>query len=290
MPQAEGSNKVALFSKPHPDAPDVLARLARLLEDRGFEVLPDATTAESLGLGTSIRRERAAADARLVVSVGGDGTLLASARAVGDNLTPILGINLGSLGFLTETRCEEAESVLDAVLDGRAPIDSRRALRVIKNGPSTEPAPLALNDVVLSKKDLARLFSLSLFVDDEWVADYRADGLIIATPTGSTAYNLAAGGPLLLPGVDALIVNPICPHSLSQRPLILPGSAKIAVCLADRRDDGSVQVTLDGQVGFPIEAGEKVSIVGAPHPIRLLRPPGRSFFSVLRGKLGWGHP
>ncbi|MDQ7006192.1 MAG: NAD(+)/NADH kinase [Acidobacteriota bacterium] len=290
MPQTETSTQVALFSKPHPDAPEVLARLARRLDERGFEVLADETTAESLGLSRSVSRERAAAQARLVVSVGGDGTLLASARAVGEALTPILGINLGSLGFLTETRCEEAEAVLDAALDGRAPIDSRRALQVVKDDLPAESVPLALNDVVLSKKHLARLFSLSLFVDDEWVADYRADGLIIATPTGSTAYNLAAGGPLLLPGVEALIVNPICPHSLSQRPLILPGSAKISICLADRQDNGSVQVTLDGQVGFPIEAGEKVSIVGASRPIRLLRPPGRSFFSVLRGKLGWGHP
>ncbi len=283
---------VAVFSKPHPDAPAVLRRIARALERHGARMLPDTTTAEALGLAESagLRREEAAGSAGLVVSVGGDGTLLSAARSVGEREVPILGVNLGSLGFLTETRCEEVDQVLDLALRGRAPIDERTVLAVTLDG---EPGPgngFALNDVTFSKSDLARLFSLTLYVDDEWVADYRADGLILATPTGSTAYNLAAGGPVVVPGVEALVITPICPHSLSQRPIIVPGRCRVTIRLAEGQAATNVRVTLDGQTGFPLEPGSEVRIARAAHVVRLVRPPGRSFFAVLRDKLGWGHP
>ncbi len=282
---------VAVFSKPHPDAPAVLRRIARALERRGARLLPDATSAAALGLANGgLPREEAAGRAGLVVSVGGDGTLLSAARSVGDREIPILGVNLGSLGFLTETRCEEVDQVLDLALGGRAPIDERTVLAVTLDG---EPGPgrgFALNDVTFSKTDLARLFSLTLYVDDEWVADYRADGLILATPTGSTAYNLAAGGPVVVPGVEALVITPICPHSLSQRPIIVPGRCRVTIRLAEGQASTNVRVTLDGQTGFPLEPGSEVRIGRAGHVVRLVRPPGRSFFAVLRDRLGWGHP
>lgn len=288
MTKAEDT-AIAVFSKPHQEAVEVLTRIADLLRRRNIALLADESTARALGLPDWISREKAVERARMVIAVGGDGTLLASARAVGPAEKPILGVNLGSLGFLTETRCEEVEEVLTAALEGQAPVHLRWALTVRKDSQSSDGRRIALNDVVFSKSDLARLFSLSLFVDDQWVADYRADGLIISTPTGSTAYNLAAGGPLVLPGVDALLVTPICPHSLSQRPLILPGDARLAISLTEGSKAGNVQVTLDGQVGYPIESGEKIFVHRSSHPVRLIRPPGRSFFWVLRDKLGWGH-
>ncbi len=282
--------RVAVFSKAHRLAPDVLRTLVRSIERYGSTVIPDQATAEALGRGDGRPRTEAVEQAQLVISVGGDGTLLATARAVGARETPILGINLGRLGFLTETTCPELGPVLDAVFAGRAAVVERQLLAARLDGDAIEPPLAALNDVTFSKKDLARLFSLSLFVDDEWVADYRADGLIIATPTGSTAYNLAAGGPIVTPEVDCLLATPICPHSLSQRPLILPGSARLTVSIADDDAATDVQITLDGQVGIALERGEKVFIERAPHRVRLIRPAGRTFFTTLRDKLGWGHP
>lgn len=282
--------RIAVFSKPHPLAPDVLRTLVRAVERHGATVIPDQATAETLGRQDGRSRDEAVDRAQLVISVGGDGTLLATARAVGTRETPILGVNLGRLGFLTETTCPELDPVLDAVFAGRAAVIDRQLLAARLDGDAVEPPLAALNDVTFSKKDLARLFSLSLFVDDEWVADYRADGLIIATPTGSTAYNLAAGGPIVTPEVDCLLATPICPHSLSQRPLILPGSARLTVSIADDDAATDVQITLDGQVGIALERGERVFIEQAPHRVRLIRPAGRTFFTTLRDKLGWGHP
>ena len=288
MSPAEENPAVALFSKPHPQASAVLHRVVNVLRRRGIEVVADDTSARALGIDAAATRKEAAKRARLLVSVGGDGTLLAAARAVGDGEIPILGINLGHLGFLTETTCEDLDHVLDLALSGRAPVEARHLLQVRKDGRQAEEGDVALNDVVISKRDIARLFRLSLFVDDEWVTDYRADGLIVSTPTGSTAYNLAAGGPLVYPGVDALVITPICPHSLSQRPIIVPGTAKITVKLADGERTSDVQMTLDGQLGVPLEPGERVEIRRAPYSVRLVRSPGKTFFAVMREKLGWG--
>ena len=290
MNRPERPRLVAVFSKEHPLAPDVLRRLAQRIERLGAAVLPDRTSARALGREDGLGRDEAADRADLVISVGGDGTLLSTARAVGERETPILGVNLGRLGFLTETTCAELDGVLAAIFEGRAAVVERRLLAARRDGDETDPPWTALNDVTFSKKDLARLFSLSLFVDGEWVADYRADGLIIATPTGSTAYNLAAGGPIVTPEVDCLLATPICPHSLSQRPLILPGQARLTIAIADDDAARDVQITVDGQVGIGLERGEKVFIERARHRVRLIRPAGRTFFTTLRDKLGWGHP
>jgi NAD+ kinase len=281
---------VAVFSKPHPLAHAVLRQVATGLERHGVEIVPDPSTAKTLDLEQGIERGEAARRSSLVISVGGDGTLLSSARAVGELEVPILGVNLGNLGFLTETSSAEVNGILDAVLEGRAAFVRRNLLSVRREGEPEDSAQTVLNDVTFSKKDLARLFSFSLFVEGEWVADYRADGLILATPTGSTAYNLAAGGPIVVPEVDALVATPICPHSLSQRPIILPGHCTIAVALPEEESSADVQMTLDGQVGVPLVPGERILVRRAEHAVVLARPGGRTFFGVLRDKLGWGHP
>lgn len=280
-------SSVAVFSKPHAQAEAVLRRLSTILRRNGVEMLVDPTSAESLDIGTSMSREEAVERAQLVVSVGGDGTLLATARVIGAKELPILGVNLGNLGFLTETSCDAVDAAIQGALEGQLPIEKRQVLCVSQE--RTDPAPrIALNDVVFSKSDLARLFTLSVLVNNEWVTDFRSDGLILATPTGSTAYSLAAGGPVVTPKVDALVINPICPHSLSQRPIILSGDSIVTVVLPEIRQSKNVQVTLDGQVGFPIEAGDRITIRRADHDVHLIRPTGVSFFSVLRDKLGWG--
>jgi NAD+ kinase len=281
---------VAVFSKPHPEAPSVLRRVFSSLDRLGCEPLPDEDTAQTLGLDASLAREEAARRADLAVVIGGDGTLLASARAIGARETPILGINLGHLGFLTELRCDEIDDVLAAALAGRAPLERRPLLAVSHNDDQPDDQHLALNDVVISSSSAVRLFTLSLYIDAEWVTDYRADGLILSTPTGSTAYSLSAGGPVVVPSVDALLVTPICPHSLSQRPLVLPGTTRIRVVLPEGRPRTTVQATMDGQVAFPLLPGESVTVERAPFSSVLVRRPGRSFFGVLRSKLGWGHP
>ena len=281
---------VAVFSKPHPEAPSVLRRVFSSLDRLGCEALPDEDTARTLGLDAFLTREEAAHRADLAVVIGGDGTLLASARAIGARETPILGINLGHLGFLTELRCDEIDDVLAAALAGRAPLERRPLLAVSHNDDQPDDQHLALNDVVISSSSAVRLFTLSLYIDAEWVTDYRADGLILSTPTGSTAYSLSAGGPVVVPSVDALLVTPICPHSLSQRPLVLPGTTRIRVVLPEGRPRTTVQATMDGQVAFPLLPGESVTVERAPFSSVLVRRPGRSFFGVLRSKLGWGHP
>lgn len=281
---------VAVFSKPHPEAPSVLRRVFSSLDRLGCEPLADEDTARTLGLDAFVSREEGGRRADLAVVIGGDGTLLASARAIGARETPILGINLGHLGFLTELRCDEIDDVLAAALAGRAPLERRPMLAVSHNDDRPHDHHLALNDVVISSSSAVRLFTLSLYIDAEWVTDYRADGLILSTPTGSTAYSLSAGGPVVVPSVDALLVSPICPHSLSQRPLVLPGTTRIRVVLPEGRPGTTVQVTMDGQVSFPLLPGESVTVERAPFATVLVRRPGRSFFSVLRSKLGWGHP
>ncbi len=290
MENAEPKTRVAVFSKPHPLAADMLRAIGACLGRHGVEVRYDRVSADALGRDIGVSRADAVQDATLVVSLGGDGTLLSSARVVGARQIPILGVNIGNLGFLTETSAREVAGVLDATLEGRARLIRRRLLAMRRESDPTGQELTALNDVTFSKKDLARLFSLSLFVDGEWVSDYRADGLIIATPTGSTAYNLAAGGPIVTPDVDCLLATPICPHSLSQRPLILPGGSQVAVVLASDDAAHDVQLTLDGQVGIGLEPGERAFIRRADHEVLLVRPPGRTFFGVLRDKLAWGHP
>ena len=218
--------------------------------------------------------------------LGGDGTLLSMARAVGDLGVPILGVNLGGLGFLTATARDEVVPALEAALAGRMAIDERMMLgaRLVRQGQPTAEY-VALNDVVLTTSAMSRIFALAVAVDGRHATAYRADGLIISTPTGSTAYNLSAGGPILFPTMDAVVLTPIAPHTLSNRPIVLPGTQRIDVTL---RTDQEVMLTMDGQVGVPLREHDTVQVQQAAARIRLVRFPDRDFFSVLRTKLKWG--
>ena len=222
----------------------------------------------------------------LLIVLGGDGTLLSMARAVGDLGVPMLGVNLGGLGFLTATTLDEMVPALEAVLAGGMDVEERMMLaaRLLRAG-QTVSEHIALNDVVITKSAMSRIIDLAVSVDGRHATGYRADGLIISTPTGSTAYNLSAGGPILFPTMDAVVLTPIAPHTLSNRPIVLPGAQRIDVTL---RGDQDVMLTMDGQVGVHLRERDVVQIEKAAARIRLLRFPQKDFFSVLRTKLKWG--
>jgi NAD+ kinase len=259
-------------------------RVARLVERHGVEAVFDARTAADLGRRT---RSGDAARADLCVVVGGDGTMLSAARSLRGRPVPILGINLGGLGFMTETGPEEAETLLGEVLDGRYNVDRRMTLEadLLRRGRNVARQSV-LNDVVVTKSALARMIDLKVTIDRQIVTVYRADGLIVSTPTGSTAYSLSAGGPIIHPDMDALMIAPICPHTLTMRPLVVPASARVEITLETA--DSEVFLTLDGQVGYPLRAGDRVRVHRGGQPVLMVRSRRRTYFEVLRRKLHWG--
>ena len=276
----------AIISKPgKPELATTVPEVLRWLEVRGYRVYVDEETAEYGGDGQTVPRSAIAQyHPDFVVVLGGDGTLLSAARAVGESEIPLLAVNLGSLGFLTEVRLDELYATLNEAVEGRCPIEVRAMLecRLLRHGAQVSHY-LALNDVVV-KSTVARLIGYELCLNGERVVEYQADGVIVATPTGSTAYSLAAGGPVLMPAVEAILVTPICPHSLTHRPLVVGDQAVISVRL-NRGADGMLSV--DGQVGMPVVQGDQIVCRKAAARVRLLRMQ-RPFFDVLRNKLWWG--
>ncbi len=226
-------------------------------------------------------------EVELVVVMGGDGTLLSVARHYGRLNVPILGVNVGGLGFLTEVSLDELYQAMEQVLAGRYEVENRLALTasLFRDG-ALYWQENVLNDVVINKGALARIIELTAWIDGEYLTTYRADGLIVSTPTGSTAYTLSAGGPIVYPTLSHIIVIPICPHTLSNRPIILPDTCTVAVTFDEKVFD--VYLTLDGQVGQALRAGDRVEIRPAPYRIKLIKSPQRSYFEILRAKLGWG--
>lgn len=260
---------------------DWLAARGRIvtLEKETAALVPEATAAV-------VAKAELPLHADLLVVLGGDGTLLSMARAVGDLGVPILGVNLGDLGFLTATTRDDMLRALDAVLVGGLAVEDRMMLsaRVLRRG-QVLAEHLALNDAVITKSAMSRIISLSVSVAGRHATAYRADGLIISTPTGSTAYSLSAGGPILLPTMDAIVLTPICSHTLTNRPIVLPGHEQVAVTL---RSDQEVMLTVDGQVGVQLGEHDTVEVRAAAARVRLVRLPDAGFFSVLRAKLKWG--
>lgn len=255
------------------------SRAARLLERRGCSVIDRRGGARSPG--------PRARPADLYVVFGGDGTLLRVARSIARRPRPILGVNLGGLGFLTETGIDEMDAALEAVLEGRSTLDRRMALDVsLARRARTIMRQTILNDVVINKSALARIIDLGLTIDRQFVTTYKADGLIVSTPTGSTAYSLSAGGPIVHPNLEALLITPICPHTLSMRPLVVPRDSRVEITLAT--GDSEVYLTLDGQVGHPLRAGDRVRVRRSGRPILMVRTVSRSYYGVLRHKLHWG--
>ena len=271
-----------------PEARRAARRCARFLDRRGVAVRFDPQTARALGRRKDARSlGGASSPADLCVVIGGDGTLLMAARALAPHPRPILGVNLGGLGFLTETGPDEMEKVLAEILAGRYELDRRIGLEVsVVRGGRTIMRRSTLNDAVINKSALARIIEIDLSIDREPVTTYKSDGLIISTPTGSTAYSLSAGGPIVHPNLEAFLITPICPHTLSLRPLVVPDRSIAEMSL--RAGDSEVYLTLDGQVGHPLKQKDRVRVRRSRQPILMVRSPRRSYFEVLRQKLHWG--
>jgi NAD+ kinase len=271
-----------------PEAREVVARLADWLADRGKQVLVEKETAGLLAHPpTAIRKSDLPALADLLIVLGGDGTLLSMARLVGDLEVPILGVNLGGLGFLTATTQEELLPTLEALFRGEMMVEDRMMLAAqVLRQDERLTGYVALNDVVITKSAMSRIITLAVSVEGQYATGYRADGLIISTPTGSTAYSLSAGGPIVYPTMDAVVLTPICSHTLTNRPIVLPANLRIEIALLTEQQE--VMLTLDGQVGVALKERDIVEVRRAAPRIRLIRDPRRHFFSVLRAKLKWG--
>src|SRR5271170_6005616 len=266
----------------------VLPPLLQWLESRGLRVIYDEDTASALpNHPKSFTRERLADQSQILLVLGGDGTLLAAARVAAARCIPILPVNMGSLGFLTSFTVEELYPALEETLAGRSSMSERVMLQVehLRAGIVLDRQHV-LNDAVVNKSALARMIELELSIDGDFVCRYRADGLILATPTGSTAYSLSAGGPIVHPGVEAFIITPICPHTLTDRPVVVRDSCCIDVKLTGSAE--SVFLTLDGQKGIPLQSEDRISITRSPLCLNLIQPPKKSYFEILRNKLKWG--
>ena len=280
-------NVAGVFSKPNiAEARQIVPELLDWLREQGVATRIDEQTGNYSGRTDWLGREELVEGTQLLIVLGGDGTLLAGARAVGSREIPIFAVNLGGLGFLTTITLEQMYPELERALEGNCRIGPRRMLHceIVRNGECIAEYE-ALNDAVFSKAELARMVNIDVHVDAHYVCRYRADGLIVATPTGSTAYSLSAGGPIIFPTVDTLCLTPICPHMLTNRPVLVSGEAVVRV---DVLDDAAPYLTVDGQVGQPLEKGDQVFCRNSKTKVMLIRPPHMLYFDVLRAKLKWG--
>jgi NAD+ kinase len=281
--------KVGIISKPKKETiREVVPGLQRWLREHGMEVLIDEVTADCLGAPKEgIPRELLPGQADLLIVLGGDGTLLALSRLIGESRAHILPVNLGSLGFLTSVTLVELFPILEEIVAQKHRISERvLILAEILRGGLIATKQLALNDAVVSRAALSRIMDLDLHIDGNYVCSYRADGLIVATPTGSTAYSLAAGGPIVYPILDAFIITPICPHALTNRPVVIPDSMELEISFQYSQED--IYLTFDGQVGIQLEENDRIRVKKSETKLRLVRPSRRTYFGILRDKLKWG--
>jgi NAD+ kinase len=289
MQPAHTFRNIGIISRPRrSNLAEVVPPLLSWLEERGIRVVYDQETATSLTEPSEGRsREQVAAASDLLLVLGGDGTLLAAARVAAPRGIPILPINMGSLGFLTSFMLEELYPALEDILAGRLTISERVMLHAeLQRGDKILDKQTVLNEVVINKGALARMIELELSIDKDFVCRYRADGLIVASPTGSTAYSLSAGGPIVHPSVESFIITPICPHTLSDRPVVVGDTSIIEVKLSAGTE--SVFLTLDGQKGIPLQATDRVRISRGQQRLKLIQTPNKSYFEILRNKLKWG--
>jgi NAD+ kinase len=285
--QAGAIRSVGLCLRPDsPAAGEVARRVDKWLAERGVAVLLDAEAGRWLHR-EGFARAYVAANADLLVVLGGDGTLLSVAQDAGTRAVPILGVNLGKLGFLAEVAPDDLQAALEAVFAGQHRIVPRMRfeVRAEREGEPLLEA-LALNDAVITRGEVSRMLDIETWTDGVPMATYRGDGLIVATPTGSTAYSLSAGGPILLPGIDAFVITPICPHTLTQRPVVLPRTARLEMHVFPR--EGEAQLNVDGRGRCALLRGDRVTVRGSEHPAHFVVSPERSRFDVLRAKLRWG--
>lgn len=288
--------KIGVLGNPrYPHLADVLGRLDRSARARGMELLlQQELVVASDGVLELASLESTWPEIDVLLTLGGDGTLLRGARLAGPAGVPVLGCNLGRLGFMTSIPLADLEEAVERVASGDYELDERLALDVTlergERAPSDEGSSgdefYALNDAVVHKSGFARLIRLRVYADGDELGQYSADGIIVSTATGSTAYSLSAGGPILVPGLDAIVTTPICPHTLAVRPVVLPASARITIEVDSEVAD--IVLTVDGQVGSELHSGDRVIAQRAAEPVRLIRFKGQTFFSVLRHKLRWG--
>jgi NAD+ kinase len=287
-------SRVGVVVKPNqPEALRTVCRLVEWLDQRGLKLVgtPDLdrerVERETHCAIEAVVPEKLAANVDLIVVLGGDGTMIATSRMMGDYDVPVLGINYGTLGYLAEFRIEEMFPALESILAGDYQIDTRVRLAVdLVRGEELLMHSRALNDVVINKSALARIIEIEAQMNGQLISGFRADGLIISTPTGSTAYNLSAGGPVVYPSMNALVITPICPFTLSDRPIVVPDDVLIELHL--RTPNEEVVLTLDGQVGVPIQPEHRVLIRKSLTTFKIVQPKNRNYFEVLREKLRWG--
>ena len=274
---------VGIVVKPnHAEALAIAAELSAWLRTHGIEQI-----GEPLSAGDRRIEHESSLKADLVVVLGGDGTMISTARMIGGGEVLVLGINYGSLGYLTDFRIEEMFPALELIITGQYEIDRREMLEaeLIRSGERLA-AGRVLNDVVINKSALARIIEIEVQLNGLFVNSFRADGLIVSTPTGSTAYNLSAGGPIIYPSMNAVVITPICPFTLTNRPIVVPDDAEIALNLKDENE--GVVLTFDGQTGYPMKAHDRVIIRKSETTFNLVQPANRNYFDVLRDKLKWG--
>jgi NAD+ kinase len=286
--------RVGVLVKPHhPEAVKSICRLLEWLTPRGIALVVGPRVDHSeiereTGCAVeTLEHDDLAASVDMIVVLGGDGTMIATARLLDNRDVPVVGVNYGNLGYLTEVRVEEMTDALAAILEGDYHLDRRLMLAAeLHRGAERLLRNRVLNDVVISKSALARIIEIETWFNGQFVNCFRADGLIVSTPTGSTAYNLSAGGPVVYPSMNAIVITPICPHTLSNRPLVVPDDAEIELVLKTPQEE--VALTLDGQVGYRMEMGDRIIISKSRTTFNLMQPVNRNYFEVLRGKLKWG--
>jgi len=281
---------IAIVAKPHtPNIKDITEKIINFLMSKNKRILLEKRAAEALCVDNYHSENEIRDSADLVVVLGGDGTLISAIRLLQEKSTPVLGINLGRLGFLTDTKIEDATSTLQEVFSGNYMIEKRMKLDVlVKNKYNTTFKAQVINDLVINKGALARIIDIDVTVDNLFMNTYRADGIIISTPTGSTAYTLAAGGPIVYPTLNSIIVTPICPHALSHRPIVLHDTSKLKLKVKDLYD--KVFITCDGQEGKKMESGEEVYVEKSNSFANLIVTKHHNYFTLLKEKLGWGRP
>jgi len=285
---------IGVIVKPHqPDALETLCSLTKWLSERGIAFVgPPDIERERIEHETGcsveiVSEEELPRRVDLILVLGGDGTMIATGRMLGDIQVPVIGVNYGGLGYLAEFPIEELFPALEEILAGKYEVQQRLMLGVeLWRGEELVTRNRVLNDVVVNKSALARIVEIEAYLNEQFVNLFRADGLIVATPTGSTAYNLSAGGPIIFPSMNAMVITPICPFTLSNRPIVVPDDSVIEVRLITEKEE--VALTLDGQVGFSLQAQDRVVIRKSETAFNLVQPPNRNYFEVLRNKLKWG--
>jgi NAD+ kinase len=286
--------RIGIVLKPHqPEALKTICELVKWLDERsitlvgGPEIERQRIEQETGCSVSEVATEDIAANVDLILVLGGDGTMIATARMLGDREVPVMGVNYGGLGYLAEFRIGELYSGLESILSGNFRVDKRVMLDVeLRRQDAILTRNSVLNDVVINKSALARIIEIEAYLNHHFINSFRADGLIISTPTGSTAYNLSAGGPVVFPSMNAVLITPICPFTLSNRPIVVPDDATIELLLKTHQEE--VTLTLDGQVGFALNVEDRVVIRKSNVTFNLVQPSNRNYFDVLRDKLRWG--